>query len=531
VFITTVIDYAYDPLYRLIAADYDSGQFFHYGYDAVGNRLLQETHDATNVYAYDAANRLVEVDGVAYAWDANGNLLSDGERTYTYDHANRLTALSDQGTLYTYAYNGLGDRLQQSVDGLPTDYVLDLNAGLTQVLEAGTNAYLYGLNRIGEVQRSAWQYHLADALGSVRQIVDYSATVGITQSYDPFGVTTASAGNLSSSFGFTSEQHDPTDLVFLRARYYDPSTGRIIQRDPLRGISTLPQTQNPYTYVVNNPVLHTDPSGKILPLLIFGAFLGAGIEYGIQVYQNMKNCGMDLFDAVYYKNLNLGRIGLSGLEGALMSLAGGVTGSLIKRVGWTGLKALGAAALSDIGFGTLWDLGVYGHPASEAFVRNIISFGFGEAIGYAGRGILSSVNIRGLPKIDPDQSAKTLFDPSKLERIIKNLELEGVSFEISEEVADSLKRRGLGGSYFWRETEPGLVFLPPNPSSPAVIEELIHVGQHRSLGWGAVPREIIVTLEIEAQQKLLDIGKHLNWSSEEIIEIGKALDSWLSKLK
>jgi YD repeat-containing protein len=64
VVITTVIDYAYDPLYRLIAADYDSGWFFHYVYDAVGNRLLQETHNATNVYAYDAANRLTAIRGL-----------------------------------------------------------------------------------------------------------------------------------------------------------------------------------------------------------------------------------------------------------------------------------------------------------------------------------------------------------------------------------------------------------------------------------------------------------------------------------
>jgi YD repeat-containing protein len=53
---------AYDPLCRLTAADYDSGEFFHYSYDPVGNRLTQETHNSTNLYAYDAANRLMEVD-------------------------------------------------------------------------------------------------------------------------------------------------------------------------------------------------------------------------------------------------------------------------------------------------------------------------------------------------------------------------------------------------------------------------------------------------------------------------------------
>jgi YD repeat-containing protein len=46
--VTRVIDYSYDPLYRLTAADYDDGTFFHYTYDSVGNRLAQETLAGTN---------------------------------------------------------------------------------------------------------------------------------------------------------------------------------------------------------------------------------------------------------------------------------------------------------------------------------------------------------------------------------------------------------------------------------------------------------------------------------------------------
>ena len=61
--------------------------------------------------------------------------------------------------------NGLGDRLAQSVDGVVTRYMLDLNAGLTQVLSDGTNTYLYGLSRISLLihQRKA-----AKALGRIR---------------------------------------------------------------------------------------------------------------------------------------------------------------------------------------------------------------------------------------------------------------------------------------------------------------------------------------------------------------------------
>jgi len=57
--------YTYDPLYRLTAADYSTGEFFHYTIDAVGNRLTQVTEAETNTYTYNIANRLTSVDGVS----------------------------------------------------------------------------------------------------------------------------------------------------------------------------------------------------------------------------------------------------------------------------------------------------------------------------------------------------------------------------------------------------------------------------------------------------------------------------------
>ena len=54
---TTTIDYAYDPLYRLTSADNSTGPFFHYTYDSVGNRLTQATQAGTNNYGYDAADQ------------------------------------------------------------------------------------------------------------------------------------------------------------------------------------------------------------------------------------------------------------------------------------------------------------------------------------------------------------------------------------------------------------------------------------------------------------------------------------------
>jgi hypothetical protein len=92
------INYVYDPLYRLTQANYSTGDYYHYTYDAVGNRETQTTSinglSTTVIYQYDIANRLMHVDGVEYVWDANGNLLNDGVKAYTYDSANRLTSVN-----------------------------------------------------------------------------------------------------------------------------------------------------------------------------------------------------------------------------------------------------------------------------------------------------------------------------------------------------------------------------------------------------------------------------------------------------
>jgi YD repeat-containing protein len=172
-----VITYIYDPLYRLTEANYSTGEFYHYTYDQVGNRLTEEAHLESHDYVYDVANRLSSVDTVSYTFDDNGNLLDDGVSTYTYDEANRLSAVSGPSSA-TYAYNGLGDRYQQTVDSETTTYVLDLNTGLTQVLDDGDNAYLYGLGRVAEIGSST-EYFMGDGLGSVRQLVEGDDIVGL----------------------------------------------------------------------------------------------------------------------------------------------------------------------------------------------------------------------------------------------------------------------------------------------------------------------------------------------------------------
>jgi RHS repeat-associated protein len=262
------IDYAYDPLYRLIKADYSNGDLYQYTYDSVGNRLAQESVinglPSTANYSYDSANRLSAVNGVAHAFDPNGNLLSDGVSTYTYDAANRLGSVtSDQNSVTSYAYNGLGDRLQETAaGGVTTTFTMDLNTGLTQALDDGTNTYLYGLGRLAQLNTGALdtEYYLTDALGSVRQLTDSTGAITLARTYDPYGVVTAATGPSASGYGFTGE-YQSADLVYLRARHYAPGMGRFLTRDTWPGQANRPLSLNRWGYVEGNPVNLTDETG------------------------------------------------------------------------------------------------------------------------------------------------------------------------------------------------------------------------------------------------------------------------------
>jgi uncharacterized protein RhaS with RHS repeats len=138
-FVTATIRYTYDPLQRLTRAQASGAttHAFAHAYDAVGNRAVQ-TQTITNTlvtnYTYDAANRLTSVNGQAYTWDSNGNLKNDGSKVYTYTQANRLIAVSGSGLSWSAAYNDDGARLRQTVNGVPTTYVLNPSASLGQAL-------------------------------------------------------------------------------------------------------------------------------------------------------------------------------------------------------------------------------------------------------------------------------------------------------------------------------------------------------------------------------------------------------------
>jgi RHS repeat-associated protein len=153
--------------------------------------------------------------------------------------------------------------MSHTASGQTANYVWDVNRGVPQILQDGTNTYVYGLGLISSTNGSGVQtYYDSDGLGSTADLTNSLATKTDGYTYDAFGAPTHSPGSSTQPFQFTGQQTDAdSGLQYLRARYYDPGTGRFLGRDPIAGFMGIPQTQNRYPYALGNPVSRTDPSG------------------------------------------------------------------------------------------------------------------------------------------------------------------------------------------------------------------------------------------------------------------------------
>jgi RHS repeat-associated protein len=122
---------------------------------------------------------------------------------------------------------------------------------------------VYGLDLISATDsQDAQTYFTYDGLGSVTDLTDDDGDVIDGYTYAAFGAIHSQSGSSDNYWLFTGEQSDSDEgLYYLRARYYDPATGRFLGRDPVPGTPTKPSTQHPYAYALNNPCRFTDRSG------------------------------------------------------------------------------------------------------------------------------------------------------------------------------------------------------------------------------------------------------------------------------
>jgi RHS repeat-associated protein len=196
-----------------------------------------------------------------YLYDMRGNRTrvtppSGGATTLSYDQANRLTAY---GSAATHAYNGDGLRMSKSVSGTTSQFLWDVAGSLPLLIQDGSTAYLYGprglpLEQVNAVT-AVWLHH--DQLGSTRVVTNAVGVSQATYAYDSYGNLTASTGSITNPLRFAGQYQDgDSGLFYLRARYYDPSAGQFISRDPLTAT-----TRQPYSYSYDNPLNLTDPTG------------------------------------------------------------------------------------------------------------------------------------------------------------------------------------------------------------------------------------------------------------------------------
>ena len=268
----------YDGIYRLtnetITSDPSSNNgSATYGLDPVGNRLsavssLSSINSGSWTYNPDD-----EISSESY--DANGNVLTAGGMVYTYDSENHMTSATGNGKVITMVYDAFGNRVSKTVNGVTTQYLVedDVNpTGLPQVLEevqngAAVRTYTYGLQRISESQMvsGTWttSFYGYDGAGSVRQLTNSAGIVTDEYEYDAFGNSFTKVGTTPNNYLYRGEQFDADlGLYYLRARYYNPNTGRFLSRDPEDGKLAYPESLHKYLYADGDPVSASDPTGR-----------------------------------------------------------------------------------------------------------------------------------------------------------------------------------------------------------------------------------------------------------------------------
>lgn len=302
-------NYCYDTVNRILKAETTSTSGTYcwgeqYGYDAWGNLLSitaitpqyngcsQESGFSNTM---SASNQIV-----GFCYDAAGNLLAQSappcsSPTYTYNAENELTSTAG----VTYTYDGDGKRVEKSNGklywyGTSPDPLDETNA-------SGSLTYEYiffGGKRIARRDSSGnVDYYFADHLGTARVVTNATGTVPPLDDSDfyPFGGQRSVLSSSGNTYKFTGKERDSeSGLDNFGARYNSSQYGRFMSPDPMGGKRADPQTLNKYSYVRNNPLNLTDPTGLYIVNCTDGST------------KDQKNCNnaADQFEKQRQKDLN-----------------------------------------------------------------------------------------------------------------------------------------------------------------------------------------------------------------------------------
>jgi len=300
--ITEVVDadgttaYTYDDAGQLLAATHSAQANESFAYDPAGNRT-------GGGYATGPDNRLTADGLFTYEYDNEGNRtqrtdLATGDVTeYHWDYRNRLTSVEtrdDGGALLAsvdYTYDALDRRIAKAADPdgagpafeTATQFVCHGPDVLLQFDDAGDldHRTLHGplTDQVLADDTGALLWPLTDHQGTVRDLADATGAIADHRVYTSFGaITSHTEPTVAHPYAYTGREADAeTGLLYYRARYYDPATGKFISEDPIAfdGGDT-----NLYRYVANSTPNAADPLGTLpqpaLMALSQGLTAGAG---------------------------------------------------------------------------------------------------------------------------------------------------------------------------------------------------------------------------------------------------------------
>ena len=211
---------------------------------------------ATDVFGYDDVGSMTSRQEAGVSW------------VQPFNAEGRLASVTNSGTgaAWAFGYNGDGVRVRQdNPDGTAT---LFLAGGSYEVVldDQGQEIsvrhyYALGGQRVMR-EGASIDFLLTDHLGSIVGVTDNGGAVLSEQRYLPFGAARLSPGIGETDFGFTGQRGlASVGLLDYNARWYNSTVGRFVQADTLGDATVNPQALDRYAYVVNNPMVFTDPSG------------------------------------------------------------------------------------------------------------------------------------------------------------------------------------------------------------------------------------------------------------------------------
>jgi RHS repeat-associated protein len=256
-----------------------------YEYDAAGNRQSERgwSFNASFVnrtYQYNDLNRLTSVTGdaagvISFTHDANGNLKQQTQGSvvtnFEYDTRDQLRrVLNGTNEVARFDYDFERKRLSKSTASENLSYVYSGNSVINEYNSANqlVNRYDHGMDLLrSELGSEGERFYLHDGQGSVTSLATVSgstASLASRYEYDAWGVMFNAPTTSANRVGYTGQRFDSeTGLMVLSngERFYDAALGQFIQQDSVTGSLANPQSLNRHSYVTNNPLGYTDPTG------------------------------------------------------------------------------------------------------------------------------------------------------------------------------------------------------------------------------------------------------------------------------